>query len=67
MNSICIDLVGDRCTGCAGCVNACPNNALEIQLTAEGFYRPVLKAELCNHCGLCKKICPVLAMERDVY
>ena len=65
MNKTCIDLVDDdRCTGCAGCVNACPNDALEMRLTTEGFYRPVLNKKRCILCGLCEKKCPVLAMER---
>lgn len=48
------------CTGCAACLNSCRNGALELNQNSEGFYRPVLKEELCIRCGLCENNCPVL-------
>lgn len=45
-----------NCTGCGACVNACPNNALEMVLNKDGFYYPK-KNSNCNECGLCDLIC----------
>lgn len=47
-----------KCIGCQSCVEACPQNAL--QLTSEGI-RPTGNA--CILCGACATVCPALAME----
>jgi len=58
----CIDILGvDRCTGCFGCQTACHQGAIHLALDAEGFYKPVVNRDACNHCGLCQRRCPVLA------
>lgn len=49
----------DRCfvfkgPECGACVPACPVKALRLELT-----RPVIDAETCNGCGLCREACPV--------
>src|SRR6266540_3087363 len=50
-----------RCTGCFGCVNACPAGAIRMALTPEGFYCPGVDTEKCIQCGLCTKHCPVIS------
>ncbi|MBN1947000.1 MAG: Coenzyme F420 hydrogenase/dehydrogenase, beta subunit C-terminal domain [Bradymonadales bacterium] len=50
-----------RCTGCAGCFNTCPEGAIDMVLSREGFYRPVVNHDLCTDCGLCLKRCPELS------
>lgn len=50
----------DVCSGCLACVNACPQNAIEIIQNAEGFYRPNIIDSKCVCCLLCEKSCPVL-------
>lgn len=50
--------VGDEfCTGCAACANVCPNEAIDMALTANGFYRPVRISNTCNDCSLCANAC----------
>ena len=45
------------CTGCALCSAVCPQDAIEMQLSANGFYMPKIDSELCIDCGLCQKVC----------
>lgn len=48
----------ELCTGCSACVNICPRGVLSFQPDAEGFARPVIRAEdNCINCGLCLKVC----------
>lgn len=47
-----------KCIGCASCVEACPQGALE--LTPDGI-RPTERP--CIACGSCAEACPALAME----
>lgn len=57
----CIEIIGKtRCTGCFGCQSSCPMRAIEMQLDAEGFYKPLVRNKLCTGCGLCHKNCPVI-------
>lgn len=46
-----------ECTSCQMCAAVCPQEAIDIQLNKDGFYRPVVKEDKCVDCGLCKKIC----------
>ncbi|MBN1127097.1 MAG: Coenzyme F420 hydrogenase/dehydrogenase, beta subunit C-terminal domain [Sedimentisphaerales bacterium] len=62
-NSV-IDVVDDgRCTGCSACVAVCPRNALTMEMSPEGFWRPQIAREQCHNCGLCLRKCPVLLEE----
>ena len=69
LNSVppCFSSIGDdQCTGCAACANACSQSAIEMKLNRDGFYRPVLRDDLCNCCDACLKFCPIIAvMEND--
>lgn len=47
------------CSGCGGCANVCPVNAIEMKEDKEGFLYPVVIKEKCIRCGLCEKICPI--------
>ncbi|EHR79131.1 hypothetical protein OCC_01339 [Thermococcus litoralis DSM 5473] len=56
-----IDVIGtDKCTGCFGCYNACPYNAIEMKISREGFYIPIIN-ENCTYCGVCQEFCPVIS------
>lgn len=48
----------DDCTGCNACVNACPVDALGVEIK-NGFSYPVLNEEKCIHCNKCARVCPV--------
>lgn len=45
------------CTSCGACATVCAKKAISMQLDEEGFYRPVVDANLCNDCGLCTTVC----------
>ena len=48
----------EKCLNCESCINACPNNALQLQ---EG--KIVRNEELCTTCGICVEVCPNQVME----
>lgn len=50
----------DRCTGCAACMNACPQKAISMLPDSEGFLQPTINQETCVECGLCEKTCPIV-------
>ena len=56
-----IEDLRDSCTGCFACANACPAKAIAMPENDEGFYYPRVNYQQCINCGLCEKICPVLA------
>lgn len=51
------------CTGCGGCSNICPKDAIFLEPDAEGFQHPVIQTALCINCKKCEQICPVLHWE----
>ena len=57
-NSVLSNHIKDQaCTGCSICAVTCPNNAIKIELSRDGFYEPVIDELLCEDCGLCKQTC----------
>jgi len=46
------------CTGCGTCAAACPSDALRMEITSDGVYRPVVFRHLCSDCGMCGNVCP---------
>jgi len=60
-----INIIGEeRCTGCFGCYSVCPNNAIQMNINGEGFFRPLINLDICTLCGLCSNVCPVLHTKR---
>ena len=53
------------CTGCSACANRCPQNAIQMSWTSDGFLRPSVQPEACIRCGLCMKVCPVLQKKEN--
>lgn len=55
-------VLADRshCTGCAACKNICPRDAISMERDREGFAYPVIRREICDRCGRCASVCPVL-------
>lgn len=49
-----------RCCGCNSCVQRCPKQCIEVNEDEEGFLYPQVDQTLCNNCGLCEKICPII-------
>lgn len=53
----------DRCTGCAACINICPQECINMISDTEGFLYPVVDQERCTNCGFCRDICPILHID----
>lgn len=45
------------CSGCGACAALCPKRAIELSLDETGFFRAVVREELCVGCGLCQTVC----------
>lgn len=52
-----------ECTGCGCCVDCCPQQAIALAIDDEGFWHPFIHADLCDHCELCERQCPILNMD----
>ena len=48
------------CTGCCACLNACPQRCIAMKRDHEGFWYPKVDTTVCNNCGLCEDVCPLL-------
>jgi len=49
----------DECTGCGICVDACPNDVLELTDDVS----TVVNEETCTGCGACAEECPMEAIK----
>ena len=47
------------CCGCMACSFACPKSAIQMKTDDCGFAYPEINQELCVHCGLCTRVCPL--------
>ena len=47
-----------KCTGCMACLNVCPNDAIEVIKSKDGFAYTKINKEKCIGCNLCRKVCP---------
>ncbi len=59
------DLNPAMCSGCGGCFNGCPVNAIRMTRDPEGYLIPAVDPEVCVNCGKCVKICPVLNTRKE--
>lgn len=48
-----------KCCGCTACANVCPVSAIHMKPDEEGFLYPIVNTELCVHCGICHRACPI--------
>lgn len=48
------------CCGCGACYNICTKKAIIMKYDEEGFLYPVVNENVCNNCGLCTRVCPIL-------
>lgn len=61
-----ISNIGDDCTGCAACSDACSVDAITMVHDSEGFARPSVDANICISCGKCVKICPAVSFPQTM-
>ncbi len=52
---------GSRCCGCRACLEVCQFQALSFAYDADGFERIRIDSQKCRHCGMCEKVCPMVA------
>lgn len=50
----------ERCCGCEACVQICPQRALKLTESGEGYLYPELIKEKCVQCNRCERVCPML-------
>ena len=55
-----ISCVGEACTGCAACSDACPVDAISMMRDADGFAYPSIDHASCMACGKCVRVCPAV-------
>ena len=56
----------DRCSGCFACYNACPKNAIKMDLNDEGFFYPIINKGNCVNCGRCVSVCQLSNESIDI-
>ncbi|MGL6227539.1 MAG: indolepyruvate ferredoxin oxidoreductase subunit alpha [Thermoguttaceae bacterium] len=50
----------DTCTGCGGCISACPLDAISIVDD-----KAVIDPDTCGDCGACVDVCPVSSISLE--
>ena len=56
----------NNCCGCSACMQKCPKQCISMITDVEGFWYPTVEESDCIHCGLCKKVCPMLHAVKSV-
>ncbi|MDU4892501.1 MAG: Coenzyme F420 hydrogenase/dehydrogenase, beta subunit C-terminal domain [Clostridium sp.] len=53
-----IENIGEACTGCYACYNACPRKSIEMIQNDKGFIYPKVNRDKCVECNICRNVCP---------
>jgi len=65
-----VNIDPERCKGCELCVQACPQQIIEMsdQINAKGyFFAHVVDQPRCIGCRLCAITCPEVAIEIEAF
>ena len=54
------------CSGCGACMAVCPRQAVSVERNAKGFYEARIDEGKCEHCELCRNVCPFQGEEEGV-
>lgn len=49
---------GNKCTGCAACMNICPKDCITMDFNERFELVPKIDEQKCIKCGACQRICP---------
>lgn len=60
VNSRSVTHLNSLCCGCGACAEACPQNAVSIQMNKDGFLHAVVNESACIDCGKCARVCPFI-------
>jgi len=52
------------CIGCGACYIMCPHNAINLKVSSNGTYSPVINLDKCVNCKLCERVCPAINPQR---
>lgn len=58
----------EECSGCGACMNACPADAISMELGKDGFFYPSV-SNACIDCDACERVCTAahrLALKHEV-
>lgn len=50
----------EDCCGCNACFVICPLQCVTMENDNEGFFYPLVDKNICNDCGFCEKVCPII-------
>lgn len=52
------------CCGCSACMSICTKSAITMKEDEEGFLYPHTDLSLCNNCGQCSRVCPIIRYDQ---
>lgn len=55
----------ENCCGCRACLQVCPRSAIQVIYDDYGFEQIRVNDDLCINCGKCRKICPIIKMDKS--
>ena len=56
----------EKCNACTACTSICVRGCITMHEDNEGFLYPKVDQSLCNNCGLCEIVCPIIHQRPSV-
>lgn len=54
----------EDCCGCTACATICGHGAITMETDVKGFAYPRIDESACTDCGLCDRVCPIIARKK---